>query len=418
MRYNPFQPNRIVHSGMFVGRYDEMKKIDQYLFQAKMGNPQHFLLEGERGIGKSSMMFLASNVASGKLPTMGDESHNFNLLTVSTDMAGVASQVDVIRAIARELKSEIASRAPVREKASKAWEFLTKWEILGVRYHRENAPDPDDARDALVGTIQDVLSSGADLDGVCILIDEADAPPVEAGLGEFLKAFTERLTKRGCDNVIICLAGLPSTIAKLRASHESSPRLLSVLSLRPLEPEERKDAIRRGLKVANSKNPKPTQITDEALELLSEMSEGYPHFVQQFAYCAFDADSDDVIGVEDVLHGAYVENGAIDQLGSKYFNEVYYSKIGSDEYRKVLNVMADSGDAWVSKADIRAGCGIKETTLGNALTALKGRNIIYADEGRQGFYRLPTKSFAAWINAVNSVEEKRGAGPLSITEGA
>lgn len=34
--------------------------------------------------------------------------------------------------------------------------------------------------------------------------------------------------------------------------------------------------------------------------------------------------------------------------------------------------------------------------------------IIIRDEARRGFYRLPTKSFAAWINAGQSASEKTG----------
>ena len=43
--------------------------------------------------------------------------------------------------------------------------------------------------------------------------------------------------------------------------------------------------------------------------------------------------------------------------------------------------------------------GVKERTVDNALRALRERKIIYAKEGVRGEYRLPTKSFAAWIKA-------------------
>ena len=55
-KFNPFQPNKMVVPGMFTGRIEEMHTIEQCLFQAKHGNPQHFLVEGERGIGKSSVV--------------------------------------------------------------------------------------------------------------------------------------------------------------------------------------------------------------------------------------------------------------------------------------------------------------------------------------------------------------------------
>jgi hypothetical protein len=45
-KFNPFRPNSIVTSGMFCGRWDEMRSIAQSLFQTKHGNPKHFLVQG------------------------------------------------------------------------------------------------------------------------------------------------------------------------------------------------------------------------------------------------------------------------------------------------------------------------------------------------------------------------------------
>lgn len=251
-------------------------------------------------------------------------------------------------------------------------------------------------------------------DGLVILIDEADAAPIEAGLGEFSKSVSERLAKRACTNVLFGLAGLPTTITKLRASHESSPRMFSTMRLEPLTHDECIRIIQKALAEAEEKNGFKVTIETEALNLLATMSEGYPHFVHQFGFSAFDADTDNVISLADVISGAHDENGAIAQLGSKYFDQLYYSKISSDEYRKVLIAMAAHGDQWVQRRDLAQSCGIKDTTFNNALTALKSRNIILSDDTRQGYYRLPTRSFAAWINAVNSVEKGGGeAIPLS-----
>ena len=98
--------------------------------------------------------------------------------------------------------------------------------------------------------------------------------------------------------------------------------------------------------------------------------------------------------------GAFSENGAIVQLGAKYFSEMYFSKIASPDYRKVLDYMADHGDSWVPRKEIIDSCGVVRTNVDNALTALKDRGIILSDEARRGFYRLPTNSFATWILAI------------------
>ena len=60
------------------------------------------------------------------------------------------------------------------------------------------------------------------------------------------------------------------------------------------------------------------------------MSEGFPHFIQQFAYCAFEQDRDNEISDTDVVSGALAENGALDQLGEKYFQQMYFERINSN----------------------------------------------------------------------------------------
>jgi Cdc6-like AAA superfamily ATPase len=55
-KINPFAPNSPVHSGMFVGRVAELVKLESCLVQTRAGSPSNFMLTGERGIGKSSLL--------------------------------------------------------------------------------------------------------------------------------------------------------------------------------------------------------------------------------------------------------------------------------------------------------------------------------------------------------------------------
>lgn len=417
MKFNPFSPNDIVQPGMFVGRGHEVEVIEKSLFQAVHSNPHHFLIEGERGIGKSSLLYLADHLARGSLGPLADRGLSFVVLSV--DAGSIKDELDLVKAIGRELKRAIAPLRENFEKAKRAWEFLSRWEILGVKYHgNEGArPDPDEIRDELVDQIVSLLDQGdKQATGIFLAIDEADIPPAHVGMGSFLKSFIEQLTKRGCTKVLLGLAGQSHVLGRLRESHESSVRLFQVLSLKPLTSEEAREVVYKGLGRADAINEKPTTITDDAMELLANLSEGYPHFLQQFAASAFDADIDDKIDVGDVLSGAYGDDGAINQLGKKYFEEMYHGRVNSDDYRKVLNTMAQHGDSWVSRRDIIRTSGVKESQVNNALSALKARDVIVADESRQGFYRLPTRSFAAWINALHSVEEQTGEGLQTLED--
>jgi Cdc6-like AAA superfamily ATPase len=157
MKFNPFVPNGIAYSGMFIGRLDEILKIEHSFFQTKNGNPQHLLFSGERGIGKSSLLAYADLIARSELE---DTSLQFDFLTVSTDLASVTSQGGVIKQIARELRSKLKSHVKLKERAINVWEFISSWEILGVKYNgREEAIDPDAALDDLISVFLGIMDT-------------------------------------------------------------------------------------------------------------------------------------------------------------------------------------------------------------------------------------------------------------------
>ena len=138
--------------------------------------------------------------------------------------------------------------------------------------------------------------------------------------------------------------------------------------------------------------------------MIASLSEGYPHFLQEFSYWAFENDSDNIIDSKDVNESLFKENGVFDQLGSKYFYQ-YYSTPSSDDYRIVLDTMAIHSDRWVQRATIIEQSGLKGSTVDNAIRALKGNNIIIQNDLRLGQYRLPTKSFAVWIQVRRKAEQ-------------
>lgn len=403
-KFNPFRPGGIVIPGMFCGRIDELKALEQSLFQAKNGNPHHFLLHGERGIGKSSLLYYFQLISQGDICCL--DSTKFKFITVNVELEPGDDYQHLISKVGAGLKRVVAEHERAKELAKAAWDFLKNWEVMGVKYKAgESQPSPEELLEQLVQTVERTAQGiGQEFDGIVILIDEADKPGLKAMLGQFLKVFTERMTKRGCNNVMVGLAGLSEVIRHMRQSHESSLRIPVMLELAPLLIDERKAVIQRGLVVAKASNGFETKITPQAEDWIAQFSEGYPHMIQQFASSAFEEDGDNVIDEKDVLGGAFKEHGAFHQLGVKYYHDLYFDKIRSDEYRLVLKVMSEHMDGWVTKQQIRTGTKLKPTILDNAITALRTRRIIIPQDGKKGVYRLPTKSFAVWIRSFTQGE--------------
>ena len=235
-------------------------------------------------------------------------------------------------------------------------------------------------------------------DGILIVVDEADNACPDLHIGYFFKVVTELLQQNGCENVMFIVAGLPDVVEKLTSlAWNRQCEFLLNWSLKELNPDDRKYVVNRGLEVGNEQNNEQTTITTDARNMISTLSEGYPHFIQQFSYSAFEANTDGEISEDDVGKGAFRNGGALDAIGSRYYQSLYNEQIKSDEYREVLEIMAENMNSWIKKSDIRAKFSGNDHTVSDALKALTARKIILKNPSKLGEYRLQHKGFALWI---------------------
>lgn len=409
-KINPFQPNSPVSSGMFVGRLNQLEALETALLQTRAGQPKSFMITGERGIGKTSLLQYFKFVARGDLEL---ENEKMNFLVIEIDLDNSTTDIGLIMRVQMALDRELGKSEQARTILSSCWEFVKNIEAFGVKLRDSEQPiNPETIHDqfaySLADTTNRITQSDANsifgnrYDGVVLLIDEADNAPATLALGAFLKLLTERLQRHGCNKFMIGLAGLPPLRDNLRASHASCLRIFEELQLGTLSDEETGAVLDYGLKDSNEKNIEQTTIDDEGRAALIYFSEGYPHFIQQFAYSAFAADTDGIITHEDVWKSALGIGGALERIGDQYYRGNFYNKIQKESYRQVLRIMAEHSDKWVSKKQIKASFKGKTSTLDNAILALRDRNIIISKEGVRGTYRLQHRGFALWIKLYTS----------------
>lgn len=409
-RINPFAPNSPVGPGMFVGRLAQVDALEAALLQTRAGRPKNFMLTGERGIGKTSLLQYFKWIAQGHI-AIGDQRTNY--LVVELDIDVSTTDVGLIRRVNLSLKRELEKTERAKALLENGWEFLKRIEAFGVSIRDDNSlTDPEILHDEFAHSLattaariseKDAPSNfGARYDGIILLIDEADNAPKALRLGAFLKLLSERIQRHGCQHFMIGLAGMPNLREVLRESHPSSLRIFDELPLDTLSPGDANKVIDRALEAANKENTQKTTIDNEGRAALVNLSEGYPHFIQQFGYCAFAADTDFQIDRTDVAQGAFGSLGAMEKIGDRYYRDNFYNKIQKDSYRQVLRIMADNENRWVSKKDISTKFKGKTQTLDNAIHALRERKIILAKEGERGIYRLQHRGFAFWIKLYTS----------------
>lgn len=405
---NPFRPNKPVMPGMFAGRGTEVRGIAAILDQTKVGNAGHILIEGERGIGKSSLVLAAHEYA-----TMGSETAGgCNFLVVPITVTNSDTEAVIARRIAMKTQHKlgpIKRLTHVQSLIKETWGFIQRFEVAGTKISPgEQISEALDVADRLVIALEGTLQIiDGDFDGIIITIDEADT--AGRALGSLMKRAVDGLAASDADKVCFVVAGLPKLPNLMEAGHASSLRAFRSFSLGPLKQHERKEVVEKGLATAKVDFGLDVTIDDDALRLITTLSDGYPHFIQQFAYSAFDVDDDYNISISDVAEGAMGEGGALAELGNTIFHSQYFLEVRSQGSRAVLKVLSDSllddGGQWVPKADIRKKAGIADAQLTNALKSLSDKHIILKDSTRRGYYKLPSLGFALWIRQTLSAEK-------------
>ncbi len=410
-KINPFNPNSPVSPGMFAGRINEINALEKGVYQTKCGYPSNFLITGERGIGKSSLLNITRYYATGKIETKYGK---FNFTAIDIVISNKSTLSSMIEIIGQEIKQELGKVERVKSFVDDTWSFIKRLKIMGSGIE---AGQVNKELDLIINTFSRSLSETCrriisakkneeSKDGIVFFIDEADNACPDLHLGYFFKAVTEALSRHECNNIMFIVAGLPDVVEKMSESHPSSIRIFKYLVVETLSLKDRRYVINRGLAKSNEINEEKTTISSNAKDYISHLSEGYPHFIQQFSYSAFEFNVDGEISKNDVRESAFSPGGALAEIGTRYYKADYYLRIQSDEYREVLRIMAWGINYWINKSEIREEFSGSDNTLTDALATLNNRNIILKNPSVRGQYRLQQKGFAIWIKFFGQQQQK------------
>lgn len=403
-KFNPFSPNNPTYTGMFAGRIRELNRTDEILYQTANNNPTHIIFQGERGIGKTSLLMVANIFATGQF-SWKENKHNF--LTIKIIINERMNLIDFAICLRDTIERELRKNDKAYNFIKKAWDFFHQIEVAGFKMNKSSIPSSETTIiNNLLFSISDTVKAltseravnelgfNTQKDGLVILIDEVDQANSSLSLGIFIKNLLETVAFEDANKILFILAGLPRLRDILKESHESSLRLFEDFELSTLSFDEVKEVVDRGI---NQLNEHKISIDDFAYKSIYEYSEGYPHFVQQICYSMLEDIKGPIITSNDVKTAMFKENGALDQIGNRYYKDLYYNKINVESYRKILRIMSNEWNGWITKSEIKKQFKGSDKTLDNGLHILKNRNIILHEEGSRGRYRLQWASFAFWI---------------------
>ena len=292
---NPYAPGAGTPPPALVGRDDIIDDADIALQRLKAARTsQHLLVTGLRGVGKTVLL--------GKLAGLG-EHRGYRVIRVEA-----LDGDDTIRSFLRQAR-RIVEELDGGTKVGRALKSIESVSLTvagtGVSIERQ-AATPD--REALTDVVTDVAAAAAEDDlGVMVALDEAQQ------LDRLdLRRLLAGVHRCGQDGLpLYCLlAGLPNLVGEVARAATYSERMFSAADLGPLTP----DQVRRA--VVQPADEYGVSWSDEAVESVVDRSDGYPFFVQTWAYHTWNAAHDDPISAADV---ARAEPNAGHALDSAFF---------------------------------------------------------------------------------------------------
>ena len=129
-RINPFTPHEPTRPGSFIGRRKEIEELEAALSHTQRGRLRHFLITGDRGVGKTSFLDFIRQAARSHDQ---ERTTQFNFIVVDLVIDRNTTKLSLIKRIERALNYELARTEPAREFLKQAWGFVRRIEAAGVR---------------------------------------------------------------------------------------------------------------------------------------------------------------------------------------------------------------------------------------------------------------------------------------------
>jgi type II secretory pathway predicted ATPase ExeA len=369
---NPYAPGAGTPPPALVGRDEVIDSAQVALRRLRSSrSSQHLLVTGLRGLGKTVLL--------GKLAALA-EHIGYRVIRVEA-LAGD----DTIRSVLRQAR-RIVEELDGGAKVSRALRSIESVSLTvagtGVAIERQ-AARPD--REALSDVVTDVASAAADDDlGVMLALDEAQMLD-----SHDLRRLLAGVHRCGQDGLpLYCLlAGLPNLMGEVATAATYAERMFTVSDLGPLTPDQVIQAVvEPAAEIGVSWSPAAT-------EEIVDHSDGFPFFVQTWAYHTWNAAIDEPISAADVTRAAPNAHHALD---SSFF-AARISRIPASEVAYV-QALASLGAGPHRSGEVAAAAGKSTPQVAAFRDRLIAEGVIYAP--RYGWVEFAIPHFDRYVRRV------------------
>lgn len=374
---NPFSPGAGSPPPELAGR-DEILEQARVLFgRVRVGRPEKsLLLTGLRGVGKTVLLNEMDRMARGTgFRTILVESHEHKPLAALLvphlrgllfDLDRIAGAGDRVRRGMGVLKSFVGAVK------------LTVGDVaLGIDVEPEaGTADSGDLEADLPNVLTAVAEAAAERKtAVAILIDEIQYfGAVELSA---LIMGMHRMQQRQLPLVLIG-AGLPILPGLVGESKSYAERLFSFPDVGPLGEVDAARAVREPIEEAGE------SIDAAALGEIVSLTRGYPYFLQEWGYQAWNHAPASPVTLQHVRQATEIASKRLDEN----FFRVRFDRLTPKE-KTYLRAMAELGDGPYRTGDIADKLGVKMTTLGPLRANLIKKGMVYSPSHGDMAFTVP-----------------------------
>ena len=178
--------------------------------------------------------------------------------------------------------------------------------------------------------------------------------------------------------VMLIGAGLPQLRGRMGRAKSYAERLFNFPQIGPLPDAAAKLAISKPVRDCGA------DISDEALQLIFDETQGYPYFVQEWGKHAWESAARSPITARDVQSASQIALAALDES----FFRVRFDRLTPTE-KRYLRAMAELGPQPHRSGDIAAVLQREVTSLGPTRAQLISKGMIYSPSHGDTAFTVP-----------------------------
>jgi hypothetical protein len=366
---NPYAPGAGTPPPALVGRDPVIEQADIALRRLAIGRAsQHQLLTGLRGVGKTVLL--------GKLAAVAE---HVGFRVIRLEAVGgddtLRSLLRQARRIVDDLEGGLAAARALRSIDSVSLTIAG----TGVKVDRaERRPD----REALADVVIDLAAVAAEHDlGVMVAIDEAQLLD-----GHDLRRILAGVHRCGQDGLPLwcLLAGLPNLVGDVARAATYAERMFTVADLGPLTPSQVVAAV-----VGPAEEIGVTWSAGATDEIV-DRSDGFPFFVQTWAFHTWNAALDEPISADDVRRAGPAAEHTLDAS----FFAARIARIPASEVAYV-QALASLGPGPHRSGEVAAAAGKSTSAVAAFRDRLIGEGVVYAP--RYGWVEFAIPHFDRYV---------------------